>query len=127
MNPAILVAAEKVDHAPGIKNGKDFLLNLRVLLQKTGAQVLTEEPVAYDFGGSQFFRDDYAIEAAPGIRVIQSFFARIINGYAVVFAFIGEDQKSVDEMAKAMETFAPIRKSVTTILEPPPKPTPKPK
>jgi len=110
-NPAIMVIAEKVAHAPGIKNGKDYLLNMRLLLTKAGPQVLLNEPVECQFGGSQFFRDDYLLEV-NGARVFQAYFARLVNGYALVFAFMGQDQKSVDEMAKAMETFAliPIRK-----------------
>ncbi|HXC71230.1 MAG TPA: hypothetical protein VN644_14705 [Pyrinomonadaceae bacterium] len=110
-NPAIMVIAEKVAHAPGIKNGKDYLLNMRPLLTKAGPQVLLNEPVECQFGGSQFFRDDYLLEV-NGARVFQAYFARLVNGYALVFAFMGQDQKSVDEMAKAMETFAliPIRK-----------------
>ena len=122
-NPAIMVIAEKVAHAPGVKNGKDYLLNMRLVLPKAGPQILLNEPVEYHFGGSQFFRDDYLIEA-NGARVFQAYFANIINGYALVFAFMGQDQTSVDEMAKAMETFAtapPIRRGVTTKIAPAPQ------
>jgi len=115
-NPAIMIIAEKVAHAPGIRNGKDYLLNMRLVLQKTGLQILLDEPVEYQFGGSQFFRDDYLLDA-NAVRVYQAYFAKIVNGYALVFAFMGQDQTSVDEMAKAMETFAitpPIRRGVTT-------------
>lgn len=55
----------------------------------------------YRFAGSQFFRDNYAVEA-NGVDTIQAYFANVANG---VFVFIGEDQKSVDEMTKSMETF----------------------
>jgi hypothetical protein len=115
-NPAIMIIAEKVAHAPGIRNGKDYLLNMRLVLQKTGLQILLDEPVECQFGGSQFFRDDYLLDA-KAVRVFQAYFAKIVNGYALVFAFMGQDQTSVDEMAKAMETFAitpPIRRGVTT-------------
>ena len=75
------------------------------------------------------FRDNYAVEI-NGVRVVQTHFATLAKGYAVVFLFMGEDQKSVDEMAKSMETFAlapPVRRGVTTILGTPPKPKDKPK
>lgn len=116
-NPAILVLAESVGHAPGIVNGKDYLLNVRALMLKAGSQVLLKEPTEYRFAGSQFSRDDYAVEA-NGVHVIEAYFANVANGYAVVFIFIGQDQKSVDEMAKSMETFhstPPVRKGVTII------------
>ena len=127
-NPGILVIAEKVDFAPGITNGKDYLLNLRAILRKTGTQVLLKEPMEYHFGGSQFFRDDYAVNV-NGVTVVEAFFSTVTNGYALGFIFMGENQKSVDEMAKAMETLEqmpPIRKGVT-ISGPPTQPSaPKP-
>jgi len=119
-NPAILVIAEKVAHAPGIKNGNDYLLNVRALMAKAGTESLLKEPMECHFGGSQFFRDDYVVES-NGVRVVQAYFAKVVNGYALLFVFMNQDQKSVDEMAKAMETYAvapPIRRGVTTKIEP---------
>lgn len=125
-NPAILVIAERVSHAPGIINGKDYLLNCRTLIRKAGYEVLLKEPMEHRFAGSQFFRDDYAVEV-NGVRMVQAYFAKVANGYALVFVFVGKDQESLDEMAKAMETFEttpPVRRGVTTIIgsAPPRKP-----
>ena len=117
-NSAILVMAEKIAHAPGIKNGKDYLLNLRTLLLKAGHQALLKEPMEYRFAESQFFRDDYAVEA-NGVHMVQAHFATVKSGYALVFIFMGEDQKSLDEMTKTMETFdtvPPVRRGVTTVI-----------
>lgn len=128
-NPAILVLAEKIDHAPGIKNGKDYLLNVRALLQKAGTQVPAEEPTEHRFAGWQFFRDGYSVET-NGVQVFQTHFATTAQAYALVFIFMGEDPKSLDEMTKSMETFTslpPVRRGVTVIVDPPPTPTPKPK
>ena len=127
-NPAILVIAERVDHAPGVTNGKDYLLNVRAILLKAGHQALLKEPTEHRFGGAQFFRDDYNV-VANNVPMVQVYFAKIVNGYALAFIFTGQDQKSVDEMAQSMETFAvspPVRRGVTTILEPPPPPKPRP-
>ena len=122
-NPAILVIAERVSHAPGIISGKDYLLNCRTLILRAGSQVLLKEPIEYRFAGSQFFRDDYAVEV-NGVRMVQAYFARVANGYALVFIFIGKDQSSLDEMTKTMETFEttipPVRRGVTTIIGSPP-------
>jgi hypothetical protein len=117
-NPAVLVMAEKVSHAPGIKNGKDYLLNTRALLIRTGYQVLLKEPVEYHFGGSQFFRDDYAVET-NGVHMAHAQFSTVENGYALIFIFLGQDQTSVDEMTKSMDTFGralPVRRGVTTVV-----------
>ena len=124
VNPAIMVLAENVEHAPGIKTGKDYLLNIRAVLQKTTTQFLIEEPKEYTFAGRQFFRDDSA-NVINGVRVVHSNFATITNGYALVFMFLGESEQAVEEMAKSMETFAltpPVRTGVT--IPPPAKPKP---
>ena len=93
INPAILVMAEKVAHAPGITNGKDYLLNLRALLSKVGHQALLKEPMEYHFAGTQFFRDNHAAET-NGVRVVQAHFATVTNGYALVFIFMGANEKT---------------------------------
>jgi hypothetical protein len=117
-NPAILVIAEKVAHAPGITNGKDYLLNVRALLQKAGYQFPLNEPMEFRFSGRQFFRDDSTGEI-NGTKVVQSHFANVAKGYALVFIFLGQDQKSLDEMTKTMETFdtvLPVRRGVITVI-----------
>ena len=124
-NPAIIVVAERVAHAPGIVTGKDYLLNARLLMQKMGAEGLVKDLVEYHFGGSQFFRDDYAL-VVNGVHVNQVFFVTVRQGYALLFVFMAEDQKTVDEMAKSMETFGPtppVRQGATTSR---PVPNPKP-
>jgi hypothetical protein len=128
-NPAVMIIAERVDHAPGIKNGKDYVLNTRAILKRTGAQVPDEEPTEHRFAGWQFFGDSYALEI-NGVPVIQSHFATIVKGYALLFIFMGPDQKSVDEIAKSMETVTlvvpSVRRGVTTVIGTEPKPRPKP-
>src|ERR1044071_6105577 len=114
-NPALMVMAEKVAHAPGITNGRDYLLNVRTVLLKTGSQLLHKDLIECRFAGSQFFRDDLATEV-NGVHMVQTSFATLEKGYALVFIFLGQDQASVDEMAKSMETFdvvLPVRKGVT--------------
>ena len=130
-NPAVLVIAERVSHAPGIITGKDYLLNVRTILTKTGYQPQFKEPVEYHFAGTQFFRDNYAVEI-NGLHMVQAHFATVKNGYALIFAFMGADETSVDEMAKSMETFdvtlPSVRRGVTTVIgsAPQDKPAPKP-
>ena len=99
------------------------MLNVRALLLKTGSHILLKDAIEYRFSGSQFFRDDYAAET-NGVHMVQAHFATVSKGYALVFIFLGEDQQSVDEMTKSMETFdtvLPVRRGVTTIIGTPPQ------
>ena len=57
--------------------------------------------------GFQFFRDDYSREV-KGVSMRQAIFVTVQKGYALEFSFTVEDQKSVEEMAKAMETILPV-------------------
>jgi hypothetical protein len=126
-NPALLVLAERVDHAPGIKNGRDYLLNVRALLHKAGKQVPVEEPAEHRLAGWQFFRDSYSVEIS-GVQVFQTHFATISKAYALVFIFMAQDQKSLDEISKSMETFTavPVRKELKVVVDTPPTPKSKP-
>ena len=128
-NPAVMLIAERVDHAPGIKTGKEYILNTRSILKRTGAQVTDEEPTEHRFAGWQFFRANFALQI-NGIPVIQAHFATVVRGYALLFIFMGPDQQSVDEIAKSMETFAlvvpPVRRGVITVTGTEPKPKAKP-
>jgi hypothetical protein len=84
--------------------------------------------VEYRVAGTQFYRDNYTAEV-NGMNMVQAHFATVKNGYALVFVFIGQDQASLDEMIKSMDTveFIPVRRGVTTIIDSPPQPKPTPK
>lgn len=104
VNPFVFVVAEKV---PGNANGKDYLLSLRPLKQKRGIQPVLTEPLEFRVAGLQFFRDNYTGEV-NSVPMTQAIFVTVKKGYALIFSFTGEDQKSVDEMAQTMKTILPI-------------------
>jgi len=103
VNPVVFVVAEKVSGNP---NGKDYLLSLRLLKQKRGIQPVLTEPLEFRVAGLQFFRDNYTGEV-NSVVMREAIFVTVKKGYALIFSFTGEDQKSVDEMAEAMKTILP--------------------
>ena len=107
LNPTVVVIAENIAPVPRHYNAKDYLLEVRPLKLKEGAQPLLNEPVEFRVNGFQFFRDDYRREL-NGVSMRQAIFATVKKGYALAFSFTGEDQKSVDEMAQAMKTILPV-------------------
>jgi len=107
MNPTILVVAESLERVPGNPNGKDYLLSLRPLQAKKGSKPLVDEPVEFRVAGMQFFRDDYS-QVVNDVPLRKAIFVTVKKGYALVFSFNGEDQKSVEEMAEAMKTILPL-------------------
>jgi hypothetical protein len=107
LNPTVGVIAENITPVPRNYTGKDYLLSVRQLQVKRGKRPLLNEPVEFRIAGLQFFRDDYSAEV-NGVSLRTAVFVTLKKGYALAFSFNGEDQKSVDEMAQAMNTVLPI-------------------
>lgn len=107
MNPTVFVVAEKISHVPGNPNGRDYLLSLRPLKLKRGVQSVLKEPLEVSIAGTQYFRDNYTGEV-NGVSMKQAIFVTVKKGYAVIFSFTGEDEKSVDEMVKTINTILPV-------------------
>jgi hypothetical protein len=107
MNPGIFVAAERIDFWPGKPGAKEYLLSLRESKAKRGIRATLKEPAEFRVRSFQFLRDDYSGEV-NGIAMRQSIFVTRNKGYAVIFSFTGEDEKSVAEMARSMNTLLPL-------------------
>lgn len=107
LNPTILVVAESIAAVQGNPSAKDYLLGLRPMKMKRGVEPVLKEPVQFRAGGFDFFRDDYSGKLSD-VPVKQSIFVHFRKGYAIVFSFLGEDQKSLAEMAASMSTILPL-------------------
>ena len=107
MNPFVFVAAEKIDYWPGKPGAKEYLLSLRESKAKRGQQATLSEPAEFRVAGFQFMRDDYRGEV-NGVPFRKSIFVTVKKGYAMIFSFTGEDEKSVAEMVQSMNTILPL-------------------
>jgi hypothetical protein len=103
-NAAIQVAAEDVRHAPAIVNGRVYLLNVRQLLTKMGAQPLQAEPIEVVLAGHKFFRQDFE-SLVEGKPVHTSMLVNVTKGWTLAFIFTAADRPQVDEMIKTLETL----------------------
>lgn len=107
LNPVVFVVAERIANVPGNPGPKEYLLSLRETRAKRGVHATLKEPVEFRVAGFQFLRDDYR-EEVNGISVTASVFVTVKKGYALIFSFSGEDEKSVAEMAETMNTILPL-------------------
>ncbi len=74
-NENVLVMAERVDFAPGIQTGQDYLLALKANYRRAPLHyVFSDEISEYNFGGREFFRLDDELQT-PGSIVYQSMFS----------------------------------------------------
>ena len=101
-NALVQVVAEDVRHAPAIINGRVYLLNVRDVMIKMGAQPLQAEPVEVVFSSQKFFRLDFD-QPVNGRPIHTAMLAIVSKGYGLAFIFTAVDQKDVDEMVKTME------------------------
>jgi TonB family protein len=121
-NPAIMVYAEDVSYAPGIQNGQDFLLNLRMHMNNKPNVTVLREPTVASIGGLTFSKIELATEKSSGGTAYESFVVTIRDGYALWFFILSDSQKGLDALEQTLNTLQfenqPKRpeKSVTTSL-----------
>ncbi len=120
LNPAFMVVAENVSHAPGIVTGRDYLLNTRALMIKTGVVPVQDEPLELTLAGRKFFRQDAIIEM-KGVTVRQAILISVNKGFALAFILSGRDAQAIDEMVSSFNT---IKFSVPVPAATQPKPAP---
>lgn len=108
-NPAVIIIAENISHAPGIITGRDYWRNTLPVLVKLGAQVKSDEPTVVLYGGREFYRLDYATEV-NGKVIHQSSFVNVDHRFALAFGFLSADEQQLEQMIKAMDslTFSPL-------------------
>ncbi len=118
LNPAFMVVAENVSHAPGIVTGRDYLLNTRALMIKTGVVPVQDEPLELTVSGRKFFRQDAIIEM-KGVTVRQAILISVNKGFALAFILSGKDEEAIDEMLSAFNT---VKFSLPGATQPKPAP-----
>jgi hypothetical protein len=117
LNPAVLVLAEDVTPAPGITSGREYLLNVSLILVKTGAQLVQDKPEQQVFSGHQFFRQDYRVEV-NGVLVHQAMITTVSKGYALTFIFLAADKNTADEFVRTMDTLKFTTGSAVPVVTP---------
>ena len=104
-NQLVQIMAEDVRFAPGIKSGREYLLNVgRVLkLMKTMPE-FDEEPTEVIYGGKSMYRMDIATKTTSK-TVYQSMIATMLKGYAVSFAFTSFSLEGREKLVKTIESL----------------------
>jgi hypothetical protein len=95
-NSSIQVIAERVDFAPGIKDGKDYLLNLESQMKRARlAPDFSGNIGEFTIGGKQFFRLDDQLRSSIGV-VRQMYVSTKLDKYVLSFIFTGRNQEDLD-------------------------------
>lgn len=105
-NPSFAIVAEKINHLPGIKNGKDYLKNVKLILENADIQ--------YEFPKDIYSQDVHNVPCdileaqidLGSIIVNQKYYSTIIKGYAFNFVISYSNQEELDELNEIIKSIA---------------------
>ena len=106
-NPGIMLIAEKVKHAPGIKRGSDYHYHAKKLMKFSRMKVsYPQEIYEKTIDGVSFDIMETEIQMAPGIVIRQRQYATIIKGYALMMALTYQDESGLSQLEKIANTLS---------------------
>ncbi len=95
-NENILVMAERVDFAPGIRTGQDYLLDLKANYRKAPLHYEFSDTITeYGVSGRQFYRLDDELQT-PGSVVYQAIVSTKLNAHVLTFMFSTTNKQDLE-------------------------------
>jgi hypothetical protein len=92
-NPAVMAMAERVSQLPGIKRGKDYLFQVRQMLEASQVQVdVSNDTYTQQLGGVDFDVLDLKLHIR-GMIIREKYYSTIMKGYALNFIFMFRDEQ----------------------------------
>jgi hypothetical protein len=96
-NPSLMLVAENLKFAPGVKTGADYLFHARKLLSQAQIQYdhLDEEFERVDINGQIFYLMNTHIDYL-GYEIKQKYYSTILQGFSLnmIITYVSDDQKS---------------------------------
>ncbi len=105
-NPGVMLIAEKIGHAPGIKRGSDYHYHAKKLMKMSRMKIsYPQEIYEKTIDGVSFDIMETEITMGPGVVIRQKQYATIIKGYALLLALTYEDESSLGQLEEIVETL----------------------
>lgn len=104
-NRSIQLIAENISFAPGIRTGKDYLLNLRETMAQ--GQLQTEyqsEPTEETISGVSFYRQALTIQISS-VTVYEIVYCTILKEYAITYILVARSKQGAEEVANTVASF----------------------
>lgn len=101
-NAVVQLIAEDVRDAPAVGDGKAYLLAMRPVSAKAGAQFTRAEPTLITVSGRKFFRDDQRVQINKA-DIYQAMVMTVERGYAVGFIFTATDISGLEELVSSVK------------------------
>ncbi len=104
-NPGMVIIAENVKAAPGIKLGKDYLFQSRRILEQSQFKYdyIDKEFLKETVGGMDFYKMNAEITYL-GLIIKQIYYSTILDGFSlnIIVSFINTEQQ--DELLKSIQS-----------------------
>jgi hypothetical protein len=114
-NPGIMLIAEKVNHAPGIKRGSDYYFQAKKLMKLSSIKVsYPKEIYEMIIDGVSFDVMETEITMGPGVVIRQRQYATIMNEYALLVALTYQDENGLDQLEQIVKTITFNRRNIKT-------------
>ena len=105
-NPGIMLIAEKVAHAPGIKRGSDYHYHAKKLMKMSRMKVsYPQEIYEKTIDGVLFDIMETEITLGPGVIIRQKQYATIMKGYALMLALTYQDESGLSQLEEIVKTL----------------------
>jgi hypothetical protein len=105
-NPGIMLIAEKVNHAPGIKRGSDYYFQAKKLMKLSRIKVsYPKEIYEMIIDGVTFDVMETEITMGPGVVIRQRQYATIMYNYALLVALTYQDENGLGRLEEIVETI----------------------
>jgi len=97
-NPSIMIVAENIKNAPGIKSGSDYLYQSRRLLKQSQFQYdyLSEDFKSESINGTEFYKMDAYLNYM-GLEIKQIYYSTITMGFSfnMIISYVNDEQKNI--------------------------------
>lgn len=105
-NPGIMLIAEKIKHAPGIRRGSDYHYQAQKLMKLSRMQVSYPEDI-YEtvIDGVSFDVMEAEITLGPGVVIWQRQYATIVDDYALLLALTYQDEYGLGQLEEIVGTI----------------------
>jgi hypothetical protein len=107
-NPSLMLVAENLRNAPGVKTGADYLFHARKLLSQAQIKYdhLDEEFEKVDINGQIFYLMNTNINYL-GYEIKQKYYSTVLKGFSLnmIISYVSNDQKSELEQSINTLTF----------------------
>jgi hypothetical protein len=97
-NPNIMIIAENLKNAPGVKDGGDYLFHTRKLIEQSQFKYdyLSKDFAIEKIGGIEFYRMD-ARMSYSGLEINQLYYSTVLRGFSfnIILSYSSDEEKAV--------------------------------